>query len=118
SVLIYADYTVPVARVREKLSEIVAQSKLWDRQVVNLQMSDAKEGTVELRALVSASSASNAWDLRCEVREKLIALLQQEFPQALPRRRAEIALTEAKDGTMQQPRGSVAELAAGRVRRS
>jgi small-conductance mechanosensitive channel len=118
SVLIYADYTVPVARVREKLSEIVAQSKLWDRQVVNLQMSDAKEGTVELRALVSASSAPDAWDLRCEVREKLVAFLQQEFPHALPRRRAEITPAEARDGIAPQPRGSVAELASERARRS
>ena len=118
SVLLYVDYTVPVARVREKLSEIVAQSTLWDRQVVNLQVSDAKEGTIELRALMSASSASAAWDLRCEVREKLVAFLQQEFPSALPRRRAEITLAEEKDGSMQQPRGSIAELAAGRARRS
>src|SRR5262245_30373180 len=30
TVLIYADYTVPVDRLREKLKSIVSQSKLWD----------------------------------------------------------------------------------------
>ncbi len=119
SVLIHVDYTVPVARVREKLSEIVSQSKLWDRQVVNLQVTDAKEGTIELRALVSAASAPAAWDLRCEVREKLIAFLQQEFPQALPRRRTEVTLTDAARAELQPgPRGGIAELAAERSRRS
>jgi len=119
SVLIHVDYTVPVARVREKLSEIVSQSKLWDRQVVNLQVTDAKEGTIELRALVSAASAPAAWDLRCEVREKLIAFLQQEFSQALPRRRTEVTLTDAARAELQPgPRGGIAELAAERSRRS
>src|SRR6266705_1034835 len=56
SVVIYVDYTVPVARVREELSKIVSRSKLWDGQVVNLQVSDAKHDTIELRALVSAAN--------------------------------------------------------------
>jgi hypothetical protein len=63
---------------------------LWDGRVVALQVSDAKERTVELRALVSARNASAAWDLRCEVRERLIAYLQAEYPEALPRTRAEV----------------------------
>jgi small-conductance mechanosensitive channel len=120
SVLLHVDYTVPVARVREKLTEIVAQSKLWDRQVVNLQVTDAREGTVELRALVSTASAPAAWDLRCEVREKLIAFLQQEFPQALPKQRTEVTLTEPARGELPRnaPRGGVTEIAAERSRRS
>ena len=93
SVFIYADYAVPVERVREKLTEIAKASPLWDGAVVNLQVSDAKENTIELRALVSARNSPQAWDLRCEVREKLLAFLQEEVPQALPRRRAEVEMT-------------------------
>ena len=69
--------------------EIVKASKLWDRQVATLQVTDASENTVEMRALVSARNADAAWDLRCEVREKLIAFLQSEYTNALPRRRNE-----------------------------
>lgn len=87
SVLIYVDYTVPVARVREELTSIVSRSKLWDGQVVNLQVTDAKNDTIELRALVSAADAGRTFDLRCEVREALIAFLQREYPEALPKRR-------------------------------
>lgn len=47
-----------------------------DRNVVNLQMTDAPADMLELRALISARSPSQTWDLRCEVREKLIAFLQ------------------------------------------
>jgi small-conductance mechanosensitive channel len=91
TVLIHTDYTVPVDRVRRKLSEIAKASPLWDGQVVNLQVTDATEGTLELRALVSARSSPAAFDLRCEVREKLIAFLQDELPEVLPRVRASVA---------------------------
>ena len=94
SVLLWVDYTVPVARIRIRLEEIVRDATLWDKQVVNLQVVDTSEGAVQLRALVSARTSEEAWDLRCEVREKLIAFLQKEYPTALPRRRAEVAELE------------------------
>lgn len=91
SVFLYVDYTVPVEKLREKLMEVARASPLWDGRVVVLQVSDTtKDHTVELRALLSARSAPAAWDLRCEVREKLIAYLQEEYPGALPRTRQEI----------------------------
>ena len=80
SVFLYVDHTAPVDTIRKKLIEIVAQSGLWNGKIVNLQVSDCKETTIELRALVSANSGSAAWDLRCEVREKLIDFLQREYP--------------------------------------
>lgn len=90
SVFLYVDYGVPVAKLRERLEAVVRESPLWDGRVVALQVSDTKERTVEIRALVSAGSAPAAWDLRCEVREKLIAFLQQEYPEGLPRTRQEV----------------------------
>ena len=90
SVFLYVDHSVPVASLREKLEEIVRGTKLWDGQVVNLQVTDVKEFSIELRALVSAANSPAAWDLRCEVREKLIDFLQREYPGALPRRREDV----------------------------
>jgi small-conductance mechanosensitive channel len=89
TVFIHVDYATSAQRLREKLMEIVKASKFWDRQVANLQVTDASENTVEMRALVSAPNADAAWELRCEVREKLIAFLQSEYTNALPRRRNE-----------------------------
>jgi small-conductance mechanosensitive channel len=120
SVLIYVDYTVPVVRVREELTKILSRSKLWDGQVVNLQVTDAKHDTVELRALVSAANASAAWDLRCEVREALIAFLQREYPHALPKQRAEVTLSESTRQMLDRPAhlrtGAVVERVAERSR--
>ena len=53
-------------------------------------MTNATDKTVELRALMSASDASNAWNLRCEVREKLIDFVRRNFPEGLPKFRAEL----------------------------
>jgi small-conductance mechanosensitive channel len=97
TVLLYVDPTAPVQAIREKLNEIAAQSKLWNGKVVNLQVTDCSEATIQLRALVSANSASAVWDLRCEVREKLIDFLQREYPSALPRRRYESVAEPAAD---------------------
>jgi len=51
SVLLWVDYTVPVARVRTRLEEIAHEARLWDGQVVNLQVVDTSERAVQLRAL-------------------------------------------------------------------
>ena len=88
AVLLHVDFSADIARIRERLTEIVRESKLWDGAVVNLQVTDAHPKTLELRALVSARNASASWDLRCEVREKLIGFLQKEMPDALPKDRS------------------------------
>jgi len=90
AVLLHVDYTAPVERIRSTLTEIVNASKLWDGQVAKLQVTDAKESSVELRVLVSARSSADAFELRCEVREKLIEFLQRDYPNALPRTRQEV----------------------------
>lgn len=108
SVFLYVDYTVPVEKVREKLMEVARASPLWDGRVVVLQVSDAtKDHAVELRALLSARSAPAAWDLRCEVREKLIAFLQEEYPGALPRTRQEFVHGNERHDTELSPHALV-----------
>jgi len=91
SVILYVDYAADVVRIRKRLEEIVRESKLWDGAVINLQVVDADARAMQLRALVSARNASDAWDLRCQVREQLIAFLQKEMPNALPRERADLS---------------------------
>lgn len=89
SVFIYVDYSVPIEKVRDELKLIVTSSDLWDGKVAVLQVTDTSERTITLRALVSARNASDAWSLRCFVREKLIQFLQEKYPNSLPRIRIE-----------------------------
>jgi small-conductance mechanosensitive channel len=91
SVLLYVDYTVLVEEVRAELRRIVKSTNLWKGEVCVLQVTDASEHTLQLRALVDARDSSVAWDLRCYVREKLLQFMQERYPNALPRVRAEFS---------------------------
>jgi small-conductance mechanosensitive channel len=82
AVLLRVGYRVSVDRLRGKLDEVVHKSQLWDGKVARLEVTDMTTDTVELRALVSARNPSQTWELRCEVREKLLEFLQSEVSQA------------------------------------
>lgn len=90
TVFIYVDYSVPVQAVREELHRLLQSTDLWDGKVWGVQVTNATERTMELRALMSAKDSSTIWDLRCLVREKLIDFVQNKFPGGLPKVRAEL----------------------------
>ncbi len=90
TVTLHCDYRVPVEAVRAELQSILAVTELWDGKSSGLVVLDATDRTVVLRALVSAKNSGDGWDLRCHVREKLVEFLQREYPDCLPRLRAEV----------------------------
>jgi small-conductance mechanosensitive channel len=89
TVMIYLDYTIPVSVIRKKVEEIASASKIWDRRVVNVQVTDFRESVMEIRILVSANNAPKTFDMRCEMREKLVEFIQLEYPNALPKVRTD-----------------------------
>jgi hypothetical protein len=76
--------------MRREFEAIVASSSRWDRRVAVLQVTDTTPETLEVRALMSAPDSATAFDLRCEVRERLVSWLQAHHPEALPRTRTEL----------------------------
>jgi small-conductance mechanosensitive channel len=84
------DWSVPVQAMREELRRLVEGTQLWDGRVCVLQVTDAVSGVIRIRALVSAADAPTLWDLRCLVREHLVAWIRERQPTALPRTRAEV----------------------------
>jgi small-conductance mechanosensitive channel len=114
TVMVYVDYRAPVGVVREKFNEILKQSDKWDGKVAALQVTDLKEGTMELRCLMSARSGGMAFDLRCEVREKLIDFLQREHPEALPHSRQISVQPQEVSGDAPAPRAATRKRAKRR----
>ena len=92
-VYLYIDYKVPVDAVRSELKSILENAEQWDGRVCSLDVTNATEKTMELRALTSAADSSAAWELRCLVREKLIEFVRENYPDGLPRIRAELSGT-------------------------
>lgn len=103
TVHLHADLGVDVESVRHELGRIVASSSHWDGQDWSLQVTDLGEHSVQLRAVVSAANASAAWDLRCEIRERLLPTLRE--PAAVPRLRT--GRLDVSDVGFDQPRSSV-----------
>jgi small-conductance mechanosensitive channel len=94
TVTLHVDYSVPVEIVRNQLYEILKDHALWDGKVWRLHVTEAGARTVELRAMMSTANSSDAWELRCHVREELLKFLQQNYPQCLPLLRAEVHETK------------------------
>jgi small-conductance mechanosensitive channel len=90
TVFIHVDYTLPVEAVRTELTRLLESNALWDKRVNVLQVTNTNEQTMELRALMSAANSSQAFDLRCFVRENLITFIQKNYPESLPKTRAVI----------------------------
>lgn len=90
TVFVYADYTLPLDEIRNEVQRIVEAHPNWDRKFWNVQVTDATERTMQIRVLVTASDSGKAWNMRCDIREQLIAFMQCKHPQSLPRVRAEL----------------------------
>src|SRR5580693_9282940 len=96
TVMIYTDYSVPVQELRKELHRILESTDLWDKRTWALQVTDATESTIQIRALMSARNGPTAFDLRCYVREGLMQFLQDKYPLALPKHRQELIGTMEK----------------------
>lgn len=71
------DPGVPVADLRAELTRVLQTNDLWDRRVAVLQVTDATAGWIRVTAVVSAADVPRLMDLRCDVREALVAWLQR-----------------------------------------
>lgn len=89
TVFLYLDYTIPIPPLREELTRLLLEHPLWDKRVNVVQVTDNKEANIEVRFLMSARNSSQAFDLRCDVREKMIEFIRTNYPESLPKTRLE-----------------------------
>ena len=85
------DFLIPVEKVRQEAKRIVEASKLWDQRVFAFQVTDFRSNSVEIRILASAKTSPELFDLRCEIREKILSFLQDRYPSAFPRVRTALS---------------------------
>jgi small-conductance mechanosensitive channel len=84
TVFLHVDYATPVDAIRAEARRLVEAAPEWDQRVFGVQVTDATERTMQVRILVSAANSGKAFDLRCKVREGVLAFLAREYPQCLP----------------------------------
>jgi small-conductance mechanosensitive channel len=86
----WVDYGLPLEPVRAEIRRLCEEvPQWWDGELAVLQVVDSTDRAMQLRALVTARSSGDAWDLRCHVRAGVIDFIQREYPQSLPRLRAD-----------------------------
>jgi small-conductance mechanosensitive channel len=88
---LWLDYRTPMTDVRAQLQRICENDPRWDGRVCVAQVTETTERTIEVRLLVSARNSGDLFDLRCAVREGMVAYLNAHHPEALPRTRAELS---------------------------
>ncbi|RFS21945.1 mechanosensitive ion channel family protein [Chitinophaga silvatica] len=86
----YLDYTTPVDKLRAEFEKLLDLSPLWDKRAKALQVTNITDRTIEVRTLMSAATSGNAFDLRCYMRENLMKFIQENYPDCLPKTRADI----------------------------
>jgi small-conductance mechanosensitive channel len=94
TIFLYADYTVDIENIRQALTRILEKSTLWDKYTNSLQVVEVNVNNMQLRAVVGAKNLGDLWNLRCEVREKLIKHIQQTSPAALPKNYVQLVSSE------------------------
>src|SRR6266446_3558815 len=111
TVILNLDYQAPIGELRKELKRLVEDNPKWDRKVCGLQVTDTKQSTIEVRALVSSTDPGKGFDLRCDVREGLIDFLCRNYPESLPRVRN---VTEPPDEEIQQAKPRHGSAAGGK----
>jgi small-conductance mechanosensitive channel len=89
TVTVWTDYRLPVDPLRAEATRICQGAEEWDGRLCIIQVTDASERAMQVRVLVSAQDAGRCFDLRCKVREGLIAYIHREYPECLPRVRVD-----------------------------
>lgn len=90
TVFLWLDYAIPLEPLREEFARLLRQMPQWDGKVETVQVTDSSDQALQIRFLMSAEDSSKVWDLRCAVREGLVAFVQKHYPDYLPRVRARL----------------------------
>lgn len=90
SVFFHLDPTADIGRIRARFEQLVRGNARWDGRAQVLQVTEVRADAIEVRGLATAADAGTAFDLRCDLREGMLAFLRDEMPEALPRQRTRI----------------------------
>ena len=80
SIFLYLDYSFPVEKIRKAIPGMLKGNKDWDGRIWNVQVTNSTEQYKEVRILISSADSSKNWDLKTELREKLIDFINEKYP--------------------------------------
>jgi len=105
TVFLWVDYAMPVEPLRQEFSRLLRASDKWDGKTENVLVTNASDRAMEVRFLMSAANSLTLWELRCAVREQLIAFIRDNYPEHLPRLRGNLTDTTLEGLPVASPEG-------------
>ena len=89
-VFLHLDPIADVDAIRAEFLRYVEAHELWDKRTASALLTEAYPESKELRLAMSADTIGDLFNLRCAVREHMIAWLNLTQPEALIRHRLEV----------------------------
>ena len=97
TVFLHLDPLTDVSRIRAEFERQVKAHELWDGRAHGVQVTETSSDSIEVRLLMSARGSGQAWDLRCAIRESMLAWIRENMPEAIVRQRVKSATASALD---------------------
>lgn len=89
TVFLHLDPLAEIQPIRAAFEKMIEENPLWDGRAKALQVTGTTSNSIEVRLLMSAANAGNAFDLRCAIREGMLAWIRDNQPRAIVRQRVE-----------------------------
>lgn len=87
---LHLDPATDIQRLRAKFDELVARDELYDgRLPAKCLVTDTAHDHIEVRLTMSTATPADAFQIKCNVREAMLAFIREEMPEAIPRQRVE-----------------------------
>lgn len=87
-VSLHLDPLTKIPPLRAEFERQLKAHPLWDGRVCTLQVTAAAWHSIEVRMLASAKDSGDAWNLRCDLREGMLAWIAETMPESVVRHRA------------------------------
>ena len=87
AVKLYLDPATRIGPVRQEFERLITGNRLWDGRYQIAQVTATERDAIEVRLLMSAKDSVVLFELRCEIREAMLAWLSDHQPEAFARTR-------------------------------
>lgn len=94
TVFLHLDPLTEVPPLRAEFERQIKANPLWDGRVQKVQVTESSATAIDVRLLMSARTSGETFDLRCQIRESMLAWIRDKMPQAIAIARQRVEPTD------------------------
>jgi len=89
TVMLHLDPLAEIVPLRAEFERQLAAHPAWDKRSASLKLIDASAGSIAVRLAMSARDPAALFELRCAIREAMLAWIREHQPLAIARQRGD-----------------------------